>query len=89
MTKYNSIEDIERLNQAPENETAEDRAKRLSRISSAKRRFVLRQEKASAEIETTSSKRKSRKQDEEAPSPSSPSSRKSKRKSREQDEETP
>ena len=63
MPKYNTVEDIERLNQAPENETQEQRTKRLSRISSAKRRLILRQEKTLTESDI-SSKRKSRKEEE-------------------------
>ena len=45
MPKYNSLEDIERLNPALPNETDEQRAKRLTRIRQARKRFNDKQKK--------------------------------------------
>ena len=39
MPKYNSLEDIERLNPATPNETDEQRVRRLTRIRQARKRF--------------------------------------------------
>ena len=51
MTKYRSLEDIEKANQEPENETPKERTRRLARIKQARKRFLDKQrEKSKSEL---------------------------------------